>query len=106
MEPRDGGDHGEPSPPPVRVRALSSRTNRSTTRARSCSGMPGPSSLTMISPQPSAARVATVMVEPPYFSALSIRLASARDRNSRSAGTVTLRASAHSVTPDCSASGS
>ncbi len=106
-----------PSPEPGFERLCSSRTKRSTTRARSASGMPGPLSATVsIMRSPSLSARTTISGAAPftacelgsvYLMALSTRLASAWLTSSRLARTgAGASASTLSVMPFCSASGS
>ena len=63
---------------------VSSRTPRSKMRIRSASGMPMPSSSTMISTKPACAATVTNTLPPPYLAAFSTRLPMISSRSCRS----------------------
>jgi signal transduction histidine kinase len=79
-----------PSPAPsspLRLRASSRRENRPKARSASSAGMPGPSSVTVMSAQPPSARTATLTWLAAWRTALSSRFTSSRASASGSPAT-------------------
>src|SRR5262249_26500181 len=78
-----------PAPPPSRDRLDDRRVNRSKTRRRSASGIPGPSSSTRNMAAPPSSSVETTTREAAYLAALSSRLRTRWLRLLRSPRTLT-----------------